>query len=150
MDMAADLERQRRQQEATMRAIAPMLGQWLDPTNIPARLRSAAATAVDPFGIPSALLGIASPQMRDRWRAQQEESLLGNIAGNVAGTTGALGALPKAGNGVLGMLYGGALGAGSDLIDTANKNGGLTKETALNAGIMGMLYPVNRKLPGVR
>lgn len=81
---------------------------------------AAGASAPDVFGIPSALLGIVSPEMRDDWRAvQQQEGMGPQMVGAAAG---GVAAIPR----ILGATGGGALraagvlgpsAAASDVID---------------------------------
>lgn len=81
---------------------------------------AAGASAPDVFGIPSALLGIVSPEMRDDWRSVQQQEgmgpqMVGAAAGGVAAIPRILGAV---GGGALrsaGVLGGSA--AASDVID---------------------------------
>lgn len=81
---------------------------------------AAGASAPDLFGIPSAVLGAVSPEMRDSWRAVQQQEgmgpqMVGAAAGGVAAIPRILGAV---GGGALrsaGVLGGGA--ASSDVID---------------------------------
>ncbi|TXH51741.1 MAG: peptidoglycan-binding protein [Desulfurellales bacterium] len=81
---------------------------------------AAGASAPDVFGIPSALLGIVSPEMRDDWRSVQQQEgmgpqMVGAAAGGVAALPRILGAI---GGGALrsaGVLGGGA--ASADVLD---------------------------------
>lgn len=81
---------------------------------------AAGASAPDVFGIPSALLGIVSPEMRDDWRAVQRQEGMGpQMVGAAVGGAAAIPRILKAiGGGALraaGVL--GPSAAASDVID---------------------------------
>jgi hypothetical protein len=101
---------------------------------------SAAASAVDPFNLPSAALGLVSPGGRDAWREAQREggavpNLLGAGLSGVGATSAAFNALKT-----LPQMVGfGALtGGGSDVVDAASgKEGALNSGTALKTVVGG-------------
>lgn len=127
--------------------LGAMSGPMMDPQGTLERLKALGLSAVDPFGLPSAGLGLLSPEMRDRWRAGYENNPQGAIIGSLVGGYGAAKALPQAQTLMGALLQGGALGAGSDLIDTARGNGTLDKDTALKAAYGAALSPVKPRLP---
>lgn len=108
------------------------------------------ASAADPFGIPSAALGMAYPGARDAWRGYQASEPVAAMAGGLAGGVGAAG---MAFRGVRGMAdavgRGVALGAGSDAIDA-----GAGVPNAINSGTLtkvamggGMSLPLRYAAP---
>lgn len=121
-------------------------GPMLDPEGTGRRLRAMGASAVDPFGLPSAAVGLLSPETRDSWRATYEADPQGQILGSIAGA-GAMMNIPSAASRLWGMLLGGATGAGSDMIDQATGNGRMDRNTAINAAIGAALYPVKPRVP---
>lgn len=85
---------------------------------------AAGASAPDLFGIPSAVLGAVSPEMRDSWRAvQQQEGMVPQMIGSAVG---GVAAIPR----VLGAIGGGALrsagvlGGGAAASDVIDEHGG--------------------------
>ena len=85
---------------------------------------SLAASAVDPFNIPSSLLGLVAPQTRDAWRSAQKESPSGGFVGSMLSGGGAYNAASKALTAAKAGLtsqvaLGAGSGAGSDAIDAA-------------------------------
>lgn len=83
-----------------------------------------AASAADPFGIPSAVAGVMSPETRDSWRAvQQQEGMVPQMIGSAVG---GVAAIPR----VLGAIGGGALrsagvlGGGAAASDVIDEHGG--------------------------
>lgn len=122
-------------------------GPMLDPWGTLEKFKAMGLSAVDPFGIPSAGLGLLSPSMRDHWRAGYEDNPQGRLLGSVLGGYGAMKMLPQATTLPRGLLAGAATGGGSDVVDAAIGNGGVDKNTALNAAIGAALYPVGGRLP---
>lgn len=121
-------------------------GPMLDPEGTMRRLRAMGASAVDPFGLPSAAVGLLSPEARDHWRSTYEADPQGQLLGVAAGAGPMMG-LPSAASRLWGMLLGGATGAGSDVIDHATGNGRMDRNTAINAAIGAALYPVKPRIP---
>lgn len=112
--------------------------------------KAAGASALDPFGVPSAAVGLVSPEARDSWRAiQSEGGIVPQIAGSLAGgagvaslaTRGARGAWDAAGRMIV-------LGAGSDVLDeVAGKEGSISGKTAGKALLAGSLGTGLPRLP---
>lgn len=119
---------------------------WRNPDVID-KLKAMGLSAADPFGLPSAGLGLLSPQMRDQWRAGYENKPLDAMLGGLMGAGGAAKMLPQAKTLMGALMQGGTLGAGSDLIDTAQGNGSLDKDTALKAAYGAILSPVKPRIP---
>lgn len=94
------------------------------------------ASAADPLGIPSAVLGLVSPEARDNWRAVQRQDGMGpQIVGGMATGLPAFGAIVKGGKTLLGAM-GRSAGAAtaSDFVDAAaGKEGAVGKHTAIKA-----------------
>lgn len=118
----------------------------LDPEGTMRRLKAMGASAVDPFGLPSATLGLLSPAARDGWRATYEDNPQGQLLG-AAASAGPMMSIPGAASRLWGMLLGGATGGGADLIDQLNGNGSMDRDTAMNAAIGAALYPVKPRIP---
>lgn len=127
--------------------LAPYLSDYLDPQNIPARARSTAASLVDPLNIPSAAVGVVSPETRDHWRAAQEESPSGRLAGSVAGGMAALRMAPAVATIPRSMGAGAAAGAAPDLVDASVGNGTLDQETLMKAAFGAAGYPMRARMP---
>lgn len=119
---------------------------WRNPEVID-KLKAMGLSAADPFGLPSAGLGLMFPSARDSWRAGYENKPLDGFIGSLLGGYGAAKSLPQAKTLMGALMQGGTLGAGSDLIDTAQGNGSLDKDTALKAAYGAILSPVKPRLP---
>lgn len=82
---------------------------------------SFAASAADPLGIPSAITGMISPEMRDSWRQYQGAAgPVVQMAGGMATGIPAVGALWRGGNalaGTAGRIAGGAVSGMAPTID---------------------------------
>lgn len=94
--------------------------------------RAGLASSVDPFGIPSAITGLVSPQTRDAWRdVQSSEGLVPQIAGSLAGGVGGFGLAMKGAKGVADRLARSmSIGAGSDVVDRVAGEDSLDATTA--------------------
>ncbi len=94
------------------------------------------ASAADPLGIPSSILGLVSPEARDNWRTVQRQEGMGpQIVGGMSTGLPALGAIVKGGKTLLGAM-GRSAGAAtaSDFVDAASgKDGAIGKHTAIKA-----------------
>lgn len=119
---------------------------WSNPEVID-KLKAMGLSAADPFGLPSAGLGLLFPSARDQWRAGYESKPFEGFVGSLLGGYGAAKALPEAKTLMGALMSGGVLGAGSDLIDAANGNGKLDKDTALKAAYGAILAPVKPRIP---
>lgn len=120
--------------------------EWLQ--NFGQAAGSMAASAADPLGMPSALLGTVAPGARDSWRQYQGAAGMGpQIAGSLMSGFGAANAMFRGGAalaGVPGMIAGGAAtgagptidyAAGAPGADGVNAITGLLAGAALPAGI---------------
>jgi hypothetical protein len=103
------------------------------------------ASAADPFGIPSAITGMVSPQMRDSWRQYQGAAgPVVQMAGGMASGFPAANAMIRGGSliaGVPGMIAGGAATGAGPAIDYAAGAPGATGTNAMIAPAMGAVFP---------
>lgn len=104
-----------------------------------------AASAADPLGIPSALLGMVAPQARDAWRGAQGAGGMGpQLAGGILSGYGAVNALMRGGSaiaGIPGMIAGGAATGAGPAIDYAAGAPGASVENALLSPAVGAMLP---------
>ena len=111
---------------------------------------SFAASAADPLGIPSAITGIVSPEMRDSWRQYQGAAGLGpQLAGGLLSGYGAASGLMRGGNalaGTGGMIAGGAATGAGPAIDYAAGAPGASAENAMIGPVMGAAFPVGASI----
>ena len=100
---------------------------------------SATASALDPFNVPSAVVGTVAPKTRDAWRQYQALDPVASLVGGAASGIGAYGAganaVLKAAPGLLPQIgFGAAASTASDAIDeAAGKPGSVNAGTALKA-----------------
>jgi hypothetical protein len=108
------------------------------------------AAAADPFGIPSAALGMVVPGARDAWRSYQASDPVAATVGGMAGGFGAAGAAFRGVRGLGDAVgRGAALGAGSDVLDAgAGVPNAIGPGTAFKATLGGsMSLPMRYGIP---
>lgn len=112
------------------------------------RLAAGGASLADPFGIPSAVTGIVSPETRDDWRATQSAFPGMAIAGQTISAGGVAGGLMRTGSRALNALIGGGLSAGSDVADQAGGLDAMGRGTAAKALLGGVpALPMRAAIP---
>lgn len=128
--------------------------EWL--SNFGQAAGSMAASAADPLGIPSALLGTLAPGARDSWRQYQGAAGMGpQLAGSLMSGFGAANAMFRGGAamaGVPGMIAGGAATGAGPAIDYAAGAPGASGLNAMVAPAIGAAFPLGnlaRANPGV-
>lgn len=109
---------------------------------------SFAASAADPLGIPSAVTGMFSPEMRDSWRQYQGAAgPVVQMAGGMASGFPAAGAMIRGGNamaGMPGMIAGGAATGAGPALDYATGAPGATSANAMVAPGIGAAFPLGQ------
>lgn len=95
------------------------------------------AGAADPFGIPSAVTGLVSPEARDAWRGRQAvDPELATVAGALTSIPTGLAGLAAVPSTMGRFLMGGWMGGGSDVIDAASgKEGAINQGTAAKTAL---------------
>lgn len=106
------------------------------------------ASAADPLGIPSAMLGTVAPGARDSWRQYQGAAgPLVQMAGSMVSGFPAANAMMRGGNalaGVPGMVAGGAATGAGPAIDYAAGAPGATVMNAMIAPAIGTMFPAGQ------
>lgn len=109
---------------------------------------SFAASAADPLGIPSAITGMVSPEMRDAWRQYQGAAgPVVQMAGGMASGFPAAGAMLRGGNALAGMpgMIGGGMATGAGpAIDYATGAPGSTSGNAMVSPAIGAAFPLGQ------